>query len=152
LSVEIALTKGAGSDNVEGQVLRFELDLTLSQLNFNGGFHVLFLHEYAFGTRYPNLKSACLGVTEFSGCLLSCLLIDIADAVSKTKVVALYVWETKLNLVFGQCENVLAGGEALTLASVPFQNVLFFVEVAHILNNIFLAHVKVGVVTAEEPS
>jgi hypothetical protein len=91
LSVEKALTKGAGSNDVEGQVLRFELYLTLSQLNLNGMFHVLFLHQNTFCTRNPNLERTCLGVAEFSGCKLSRFLVDVANSVRETKVVALNI-------------------------------------------------------------
>lgn len=91
LSVEKALTEGAASNHVQRQIWSFKFNLTLSQLNFYGSFHVLLLHQYTFGTCNSNLKGTSLCISKFSSCLLGSFLINVANSISKAEIFTLYV-------------------------------------------------------------
>ncbi len=54
--IQVALAISATADHIEAQIVRWELDLTLSQLDLVS-FKTLLDHKDAFGSRYPDLKS-----------------------------------------------------------------------------------------------
>lgn len=77
---------GAASDDVEGQVLRLKLDLTVTQLDHATG-QLWLDHEHTFGTCNPDLEGTDLSVAELLGSLKGKLWADVAHSVGEGEVI-----------------------------------------------------------------
>ena len=153
LPVKVALAKSARSDHIESQVRSFEFDLGGAKRHFDGSLHFRVNHHYPFCTRQSDLESTGLSVTHFtrnSGCEL---LVDVAHPVAEAKSISLDVWNhTKLHLRGVECGDVGCGAETLALPRELLKDISFLIEISHVLRDLKLAQVLVGIVLTEEPA
>lgn len=149
--VEVSLTESACSNDVEAEIIRLKFGLALPELYLQVRWHNSCFHYDTFGSSNPDLESASLGITHLSCCELCKLSGEVSHTICEAVVVALDIGQTHLDLLWSKGAHVSTSAEALALASILLQDVVFFVKVAHELGDLGLAQLTFRIVTAQEP-